>query len=114
MPTQTQPAPELTTPVTETQELPTVTPQEPEFHSWWYQETSDGLSYQHEFGQALTERAATDRILKLHGLKEKPEGAKVWHEERKLEVESAPAPAPETPAPAPEPTPENQEENPVG
>jgi hypothetical protein len=60
---------------------PKTSPDEPKWHNWNFQENTSGTTYQHEFGQAIGGREATDRILKLHGKKSMPEGARVWHEE---------------------------------
>lgn len=98
---------------TVTQELDVVDPKA-EWHAWSYEESEGGMIYAHEFGQAITQRDASDRIAKLHGLISLPEGAKVWHEEATEPTpevqENAPIPSP-VPEPAPIP---DDPENPVG
>jgi len=52
-------------------------------HVWWFREGRDSTPMQHEFGTAITRADATNRILKMYGLKELPKDAAV--STRKLE-----------------------------
>ena len=52
-------------------------------HVWWYRGGRDATPTQHEFGMAITKADATNRILKMAGLKELPKDAAV--STRKLE-----------------------------
>jgi hypothetical protein len=52
-------------------------------HVWWYRGGRDSTPTQHEFGMAITKADATNRILKMAGLKELPKDAAV--STRKLE-----------------------------
>lgn len=111
MPTQPKPPTPLRTQEVQAVQ-PKTSPDNALWHTWQFQEADDGISYQHEFGQAITQRDATDRILKLHGLTAMPDGAKVYHEEAAPVVETAPVPVPEAGAPVVSETTPSDPENP--